>query len=107
MLTAEENRRLNTLKIIDERCGGVKIVFAEKMGMSPQYVGAITKGRKTIGHKTARRIEEVFELASGSLDFTQGPDDLLAQKIALLTPEERTSIQMMVDALLKSHPSGR
>lgn len=61
-----------------ERSGG-QTATAERIGVTKQYIYAVThpdpKKVKNIGNKMARRIEETFGLAVGSLDVPPGIDE--------------------------------
>ncbi|SEN73125.1 hypothetical protein [Nitrosomonas marina] len=68
-----ERRRLNLIKLRDEKCNGVNAEIARKIGKDQSYVNRIfypegKKGKKRIGDDIKEIIETEFGLPTGWLD---------------------------------------
>lgn len=51
-----------------EILGGIN-QLAEALGVSPQYIYSLTSGRRNVGHKTARKIENAVKWPEGYMDI--------------------------------------
>ena len=66
MMKVYEIRRKN-LKLLTTICGSQRI-YANYIGISPAHLNQLLHGRRNIGEKTARRIEEAVKLGELWLD---------------------------------------
>lgn len=75
-----ERRVKNVRRLISERCGGSQAVFAEKTGLTANYVSRMLypdgkKQKKRIAEDTVDRIEAAFDLGRGWLDDLVDPGE--------------------------------
>ena len=67
-------RRDNFQLLMEHECGpkrGRNIVMAAKLDVEPSYISLIKNGRREIGDKTARKLEEAFGKKFGWMDSPQ------------------------------------
>lgn len=67
-------RRDNFQLLLDHECGpkrGRNIEMAAKLDVEPSYISLIKNGRREIGDKTARKMEEAFGKKFGWMDSPQ------------------------------------
>lgn len=90
-----------------EERGMSQEVFAEKVGISPAYVGMIERGEKIPRLETFLRIANTLEvsadrLLSDALVKTLEIDtSVMSERIAALSPEGRARVYDVVETLLK------
>ncbi len=128
MLTVEEIRHANFLRLLDERCGGKLVIMAQRLSKSPSQVSQLrnqsahsrTGLPRQIGPDIARQIEEAFELPRGWMDVehTEGVYDLQVgtgptlsqasdQVSALLGTTVPHALAVLRDSLRGLSPSAR
>ncbi|MDQ5910685.1 MAG: hypothetical protein QG599_2782 [Pseudomonadota bacterium] len=95
-----------------------QVAFASALGQSPQYLNQILTGQRNIGEKTARKIEQALNLASGELDQDALASDRVASvpwlsedhrqllaEYAQLSPLHQTMVRETIQAYLKLEQS--
>jgi SOS-response transcriptional repressor LexA len=68
-----EVRRLNLLKLLNSLGRGAMVAVADRIGSTPGYISHLasdknSKGHRNMGEKTARKIEEAFNLPDLAFD---------------------------------------
>lgn len=86
-MTGVTDTRYRNARRLADQVGGV-VAFADKLGMSKAQASHIVGARpvKGIGHSIARRIEQAFGLATGSLD--EPAEEKLRGGIRLVVSQE-------------------
>lgn len=75
--------------------------FAEELGISDAFMSHVKTGRKPIGDKTAKKIEDALRLGHGWMDESH-PDD----GVETLSPMKQEVVNMVVEMLKSGSEEG-
>ena len=96
-------RRLRLVELINKVADGKIVLFAEKIGKDPSYVGRMLyeegkKGRKKIGEEMAAYIEDSLNLPRGWLDDSvEWPFRTFSiHEYELLSEEDKEEIETLI-----------
>ncbi len=84
--------------------------FAEKAGLSPNYVGDIERGKKSPSLETFIRIVEVLGVSADALirdsvaSASHVADDELSSKLSQLTPKQKKAAVDILNAYIENLP---
>ena len=84
--------------------------FAEKAGLSPNYVGDIERGKKSPSLETFIRIVEVLGVSADALirdsvaSASHVADDELSNKLSQLTPKQKKAAVDILNAYIENLP---
>ena len=84
--------------------------FAEKAGLSPNYVGDIERGKKSPSLETFIRIVEVLGVSADALirdsvaSASHVADDELNSKLSQLTPKQKKAAVDILNAYIENLP---
>lgn len=84
--------------------------FAEKAGLSPNYVGDLERGKKSPSLETFIRIVEVFNVSADALirdsvaSASHVADDELSSKLSQLTPKQKKAAVDILNAYIENLP---
>jgi hypothetical protein len=67
-----DTRKARVRELMEKRFGGVQAATARACGMPTQWISDVFNGRREIGEKAARKIEENVGLPAGWLDKASG-----------------------------------
>lgn len=67
-MTITDVRRGNLQRLVNERFGGVQSRFGLAIGRQSDYVSRLVTGKKALGDRLAREIEQTLSLDRGELD---------------------------------------
>lgn len=61
-------RRAALQRLVDSRCGGSKAEYGRRYGIDPTYLSQLLTGHRSIGEKSARKLEAAAGVDDGYLD---------------------------------------
>lgn len=86
---------LKKLKYLRQSNNLTKRAFAEKLGITPQYYGAIENGRIKVSTKFARHICDVMDCTMEYLTLDSVPIDMVDYGFDDLTPDEPSFVESL------------
>jgi hypothetical protein len=105
MRTIKAIRRDNLIYVLNTRYDGVPNRLALAAGVAQNQISRVlTDGpsRRDLGSKLARKIEKASGLPTGWLDNDHAISEEIMGKLSQLTPEQKKTIEDLVDQLLTS-----